>query len=404
MQDSPQVSIIIPTLLAGDDLRECIKSIADDQSAPDHEVLVVFNAPKPSDIDLQSLHPNCRAIQAPTNIGFAAACNLGAREAISPTLAFLNDDMTIQTGWLAALIAVMESSECDAVGGRILASDGKKYDFDGSSINLLGWGFQTGRGENVTDDEFSSIGKIPFACGGNFAINADVFEKSGGFDGDFFAFYEDVDLGWRLRLMGHEIAYARDAATLHKGGSTGSLLAPPLKWFLQERNSLQTIIKNYSQEILDRILPVAFALVSVRAQILSGMEFSDIATDRTWREWITAGEKPAEGESPGMWKGLVDSVKESLKSGMKSARKANLPDGWLPVESRGAAGLFALEWILNNWDRLWEKRGKVQGMRVKGDSEILPMFDDPLRPVLGHPREVAAMKPLEGILREILSA
>ena len=87
-----------------------------------------------------------------------------------------------------------------------------------------------------------------------------------------------------------------------------------------------------------------------------------------------------------------------------SRRISYLPPlpGYLPVDSRGVAGLLALEWCLNNWGKLMEKRARVQEMRVKSDREILPIFDDPLRPVLGHPREVEAMKPLEGVLNDLM--
>jgi hypothetical protein len=70
---------------------------------------------------------------------------------------------------------------------------------------------------------------------------------------------------------------------------------------------------------------------------------------------------------------------------------------------RGLAGLQALEWCLNNWDDLMQRRTQVQALRKKKDSEILPFFDDPLRPVLGHPREIEAMKPLESVLAWLLS-
>lgn len=402
MAESPGVSVIIPTLRAGDDLADALKSLASDESAPDHEVVVVFNSPKPADLDISSFHPKSRIVQADTNLGFASACNLGAREAVGSIFTFLNDDMTVQPGWLNALIDSMESSECPAAGGKILTEDGKVTDFDGSSVNLLGWGFQEGHGEKASPEEFSGSRRLPFACGGNFVIKSETFERAGGFDDGYFAYYEDVDLGWRLRLLGHEICYAPEAVTFHKGGVTGELLPSALKWFLQERNSLQTIIKNYSDEILDRILPIAIALVSVRAMILSGIEIEDISRDRGWRDWINTDLKESGAESSGIWQGLLDSVRESLKAGMKSSRKSGLPDGWLPIENRGAAGLYALEWCLSNWDRIMEKRSRVQETRVRTDGEILPMFDDPIRPVLGHPREVAAMVPLEGILSDMM--
>jgi GT2 family glycosyltransferase len=403
MSDSVDASIIIPTLRAGHDLVRALESLASDKDSPSHEVLVVFNSPKPSDIDLTKIHPRARAIQTLRNLGFASACNLGAREAVGDWLVFLNDDMTIRPGWLSALLTAMNERGCRAAGGRILSEDGKRVDFDGGTVNLLGWGFQAGHGEPVDEDEFVSHQWLPFACGGNFAIDPDVFHAAGGFDDAFFAFYEDVDLGWRLRLMGLDIAFVHEAVTLHASGTTGNLMPPALKWFLQERNALQTIIKNYSDEALWRILPIAFGMVAVRAQVLSGLDAEDIFPDKMWKEWVIGTEsQSAQHDLSGAWHGILDSVKESLKAGMKSARKGSVPAGYLPIESRGAAGLLALEWCLNNWDDLIERRGRVQALRKRKDGEILPFFDDPLRPVLGHPREIEAMKPLEGVLGWLL--
>jgi len=400
MSQPYEYSVIIPTLIAGDDLRDTLESLSADTDAPSHEVIVVLNSQSRPEFELKNINPNARLVQTGSNLGFAGACNLGARDAVGKILVFINDDMRVKSGFLNAFRDGMNRVGCKASGGRILSTDGKKFDFDGSSINLLGWGFQRNHGEPVTDNEFSSPSHIPFACGGNFAIESSLFEKSGGFDETYFAFYEDVDLGWRLALMGNEIAYIPDAVAFHKCGATGNLIPPALKWFLQERNALITIVKNYSDEILNKILPIAIALVAVRASILGGIDMDDIAQEKTWRDWIVGPPKEST-ESHGIWQGLMDGVKESIKSGQKKSRGANLPHGWLPFESKGAASLLAVEWCLDNWDILSEKRRHVQKLRIKNDREILPLFDDPMRPILGHPREVAAMAPLTDILNDL---
>jgi GT2 family glycosyltransferase len=397
------VSIVIPTLRAGDDLISCLESIAGDTDSPASQVIVILNNPNIETLDLKEHHPDVRVVPMGSNVGFAAACNRGALEAIGKTLVFINDDMVVRPGWLSSLVKPVAEGEFTTSGGRILSEDGKKIDFDGGSINILGWGFQANHGEpsSAIDDDFTMTRKLPFACGGNFAIDAGTYEKYGGFDGDYFAFYEDVDLGWRLRLAGHEITYASDAVVHHNAGATGSMMPEGTKWFLQERNALQTVIKNLSDELLNKVLPIAFALVGVRATILSGLNGTDIIPDTTWREPILGPDDTAP-EARGLFKGIVDGVRETLKAGMKQSRKGSLADGYLPIETRGAAGLLAMEWILHNWDSLMSKRAKVQDMRVREDREILSVFDDPVRPVLGHPREVDAMKPLESILNELM--
>ena len=405
MSEQCEVSVVIPTFRAGDDLLKCLQSIRDDSDSPSYEIVVVLNSSKPPDISLRESNPNARSIDAGANLGFAAACNLGARASVGKILAFLNDDMTIQPGWMPELIESIHGKETGCTGGRILSADGSRIDFAGGSVNLIGWGFQAGHGDPVPDkeDDFSSRTKIPFACGGNFAIDAELFEKSGGFDADYFAYYEDVDLGWRLHLMGEDVMYRPKAVVHHEAGSTGKFMPPATKWFLQERNALQNVIKNYSDEYFAKILPLAISLVGVRAEILSGLEAVDILSDKYWRQTILGDDMKVDALSDkGIMKGLIDTVKVSIKAGMKSSRKGTLPDGYLPLENRGAAGLLALEWLLGNWGEILEKRNRVQRSRVRNDGEILPLFDDPLRPVLGHPREVEAMKPLESVLDELL--
>ena len=405
MSDKREVSVIIPTFRAGDDLLSCIQSIRDDTDSPPNEVVVVFNSTTRDPIDLTEHHPKARSVDAGTNLGFAEACNLGAKNSVGKIFVFLNDDMTVLPGWLTELTGPVKDGHVSCTGGRILSVDGSKVDFEGGTINLIGWGFQTGLGEQAPDpdDEFAATSKIPFACGGNMAIDGDVFDKAGGFDGDYFAYYEDVDLGWRLRLFGEEILYRDKAVVHHNTGATGKLLPPAVKWFLQERNALQTIFKNYSDKFFPKVLPIAMALVWVRAEILSNLDETDILPDKYWRETILGDDKLLDGsESPGMMKGLLDTVKGSIKAGLKSTRKAGMPEGYLPLENKGAAGLLALEWCLDNWDKLLGKREKIQSMRKRNDVEILPLFDDPLRPVLGHPREIAAMKPLESVLNELM--
>lgn len=401
MPDKPTVSIIIPTLRAGKDLGYCLASIESDYSSSPFEIIVVFNSPKPTEFDLREFSLKARPLQAMTNLGFAAACNLGARDAVGESLIFLNDDMTVQPGWRDSMLSSMENNETSAVGGRIISSDGKKVDFEGGTINLLGWGFQKGHGLDITDDKFSVPSRLQFACGGNFGIKTELYEKSGGFDDEYFAYFEDVDLGWRLRLMGEEISYSPTATANHYAGSTGAFMPPALKWFLQERNALQTIIKNYSDDLLQRILPIAFALVNVRAMVLSDIEIADFAPDRTWREWIINPDF-TEIEQKAVWNWLVDNVRESLKTGAKSTRKAIMPHNFLPVDNRGVAGMYAIEWCMKNWNALMDKRRKIQSMRVRSDIELVAMFDDAVRPVLGHPREIESMMPLERVIEELV--
>ncbi|MCX6646850.1 MAG: glycosyltransferase, partial [bacterium] len=90
MTEQCEVSVIIPTFRAGDDLLQCLRSIRDDAGAPPYEVVVVLNSSKPIDINLTENNPAARRIDAGTNLGFAGACNLGAKASVGKILAFVN--------------------------------------------------------------------------------------------------------------------------------------------------------------------------------------------------------------------------------------------------------------------------------------------------------------------------
>src|SRR5439155_7651017 len=96
-----------------------------------------------------------------------------------------------------------------------------------------------------------------FACGGSMLVQRDVFLAVGGFDPDYFAFFEDVDLGWRLWLLGYRVTLTPSAITYHRHHGTTNVIPNHRVHVLYERNALYTIYKNYDEEHLDRILPAS---------------------------------------------------------------------------------------------------------------------------------------------------
>jgi GT2 family glycosyltransferase len=104
-----------------------------------------------------------------------------------------------------------------------------------------------------------------FACGGAMLIRRDLFLEVGGFDPDYFAYFEDVDLGWRLWLLGHRVVYAPRAVVYHRHHGSWQTVNDAKKWLLAERNTLYTIVKNYEDDHLARILPAALLLILQRA-------------------------------------------------------------------------------------------------------------------------------------------
>src|SRR5205085_147887 len=143
------------------------------------------------------------------NFGFAPAVNIAVAAADAECVALLNNDMRVDPAWLRELVATYDPGRGVAcVGGVIVSWDGETVDFTEGFMNFTGLGDQLGFGRPVSAVDTTTPRDLFFACGASMLISRDVFLKTGGFDEAFFAYYEDVDLGWRLWLHGYEVRLA----------------------------------------------------------------------------------------------------------------------------------------------------------------------------------------------------
>ena len=176
------------------------------------------------------------------------------------------------------------------------------------------------------------------------------FWNLGGFDSDFFALYEDVDLGWRLWLAGHRVVMAPDSVVRHRGHATLETQAPEKTRYLMHRNALLTIFKNYEEENFRKIVPLALLLSVKRAVHFSGVR------KESFYLWSETRHKLEEGDAAARSQ-LLDSLNH----------------------------LVAVDDVLQSLPRLLEKRRRVQALRRRSDREIMELFGDPLRRIVGGP-------------------
>jgi GT2 family glycosyltransferase len=257
----PTVSIVILTALGPTHLRECLTSIRQQTYPADLiEVVVVDNgsAEDPAS-EVQSAYPRARVIRNPTNLGFAAGNNVGAAAATGDWLVFLNDDTRARPDWLDQLVGTAHRRNAAAVASCILDWSGTRVDFVDGAVNFQGKGFQL--------DYDAPIGSIVlaekpllFACGCAMLIDRPLFLAVGGFDEDAFAYYEDVELGWRLNVMGQPVWFAPQAVVHHKHHGTSGQWPEPPRRRLYERNSLRMLYRLLGEELLERVLPAALLL------------------------------------------------------------------------------------------------------------------------------------------------
>ncbi len=357
----------------------------------DSELILLDNGSTDNSVDMVlSDYPWVRLIQSSRNLGFAGGTVRAADESDADVLVFLNNDMILEPGFMYEILKPFESEEnIGAVAGLILNETGTQVDYAGGDMNAFGWGFQRYHGKQVSvvDEEYFDIAapRQFFGCGGALAIMRNTWMESGGFDYDYFAFFEDVDLGWRLNLMGLKTVLAPKARVLHKHHGTAVAMPVHLLTFLLERNSLMSVIKNYDETNLGKILPWAIIMANERSHIDSSSHIADIFRGR-WADDVFSGPDGHKGFD------IIKDLENLKKSGLRKAKsflKKDAAAAKYPVRN------LAVEYVFLNWDRLMIKRNMVQNLRNISDDEIINLMGERFRTVLGHDREKKLMETFE---------
>ncbi len=239
------------------------------------ELVIADNASTDDSIDyLQKEHSNVRIIKLKENHGFAKGYNMAMAEINSKYTILLNSDIEIKSTWITPLLDMLEGDESiAAVQPKIMdQKNPSHFEYAGAAgglIDNLAYPFCRGRiFQSIEEDtaQYETPTEIFWASGAAFAVRRDLFNHSGGFDADFFAHMEEIDLCWRLKRMGHKIMYQPASKVYHVGGGTLSY-ASSRKTFLNFRNSLLMILKNEEKGkvfgvIFKRMILDAFAAYS----------------------------------------------------------------------------------------------------------------------------------------------
>src|SRR5438105_14224588 len=262
----PSVSRIVLNWNGRAHLEPCLRSLLDLDYDPERlEVILCDNGSEDGSADyVRARFPAVKVIQLERNHGFAEGNDLAAEQASGEWLGFLNNDMRVERDWLNDLLAALDDHPRAAcLASRIKTWDGSALDFIGGGVNYQGHGFQVDYGEQSSDRDVER--RVLFACGGAMLIRREVFREVGGFDRDYFAYFEDVDPGWRLNLLGHQVWYTPRATAFHRHHGTASRLVAHKLRVLYERNALFTIYKCFEDRDLDRLLTTALLLLNERA-------------------------------------------------------------------------------------------------------------------------------------------
>ncbi|HEV3232252.1 MAG TPA: glycosyltransferase family 2 protein [Candidatus Dormibacteraeota bacterium] len=241
---APAASVIVLNYNGAGVLPDCLAALAGQELAGGFEVLVVDNGSGDGSAELvRRDFPGVRLVEAGRNLGFAAGNNLGMREARGPYLVLLNNDTRVRPGWLAALVAAADTDpRAGAVTAKILFAASGAIQNAGSLLLSDGSGADRGF-EQVDTGQFDTPEEVFAGCGASLLLRRRALEATGGLDEDFFMYYEDTDLCWRLRLRGWRVLYEPRAVVDHLHAVTSG------EWseffiFHVDRNRLLMILKN----------------------------------------------------------------------------------------------------------------------------------------------------------------
>ena len=324
------------------------------------EIVVVDNGSTDGTVEwIAREHPRVRVVPLASNQGFTGGNTAGVAAATGDVLVFFNNDMRVEPDAVRTLVAAAADGRSCAAA-RVLSWDGQAVDFLRGSINFEARGFQDFYGEPSTIERRGAAETF-FPNGGAFAVTREAYARAGGFDDAFFAYYDDVDLGWRLRLAGVAMRVEDGAVVYHRHGATSRTQPAGQKRFLMERNALWTILKNYGERTLQRTLGAALLLAVRRVVDETRLDTGSpaLAGFAPFTRRVSGTPSFAdfyEGTSPG----------------------SNGPPGRLPAErvilGLPAESLAAIGAVVETLAVTAEARRAIQAARRATERDILPYF------------------------------
>ena len=345
----PQISISIINLNGKDYLGQCLDSIKNLNYPEDKlETIVIDNGSSDDSVNfIKSNYPLVKLISNDKNMGFAFANNQAAKAANGDYIAFLNNDTRVDKNWLIELLRpIYKNKEVVASGSKVLSIDGKNIDFVGGMINFEGKGFQIDYGVPVEKDNYGQYRYLPFVNGGAMLVERKIFLGAGGFDEDFFAYYEDVDFGWRLWVLGYKIVFAPESIVYHHHHGTSKIFSEDKLRFLKERNSLYSVFKNYDDENLPKILSASLASVFNRV-------FVDLKFD---------------------YESYYDLKISNIQKAKDLSMKIEKEIDNLKISKEPLSSIMAVKDFLDNLPELQKKREEIQKKRRRDDKAVFTYF------------------------------
>lgn len=222
------------------------------------EIYLADNASTDDSIEFTRKNfPGVQIVKNSSNTGFAQGYNDALQHIKAEYYILLNSDVEVTVNWIEPIIDLMDQDHSIAACQPKIKSfyDRSRFEHAGAAggfIDKFGFPFCRGRMfDSVEEDkgQYDDNVELFWATGACMFVRADLFHKAKGFDGDFFAHMEEIDLCWRLKNMGYKMMYCGNSTVYHVGGGTLQYLNPR-KTYLNFRNNLFLLYKNLPSERL----------------------------------------------------------------------------------------------------------------------------------------------------------
>ncbi len=274
-----KAAAVVVNFNGGEDLPRCLAALAA-QTTP-VEVIVVDCASTDGSRRVAERPPQgVRGVPLAENLGFAGGCNAGLAQADpgSEAIGFFNPDCFPAPGFFAACLETLDRQPTvGGVAGRLLRPDGLRLDSCGQVLTPLLLRVHDRGYDAPADGRLTAPARVLAACGAGMVYRRAALEavrvEGAVFPAEFFAFWEDLDLGWRVRNRGWQVVYEPSAVAYHRRAAT----AAPGRGRLILRRSAERaadIVVNRWATLLRNLHPVDFWL---RAPVLLPVEMAMLA-------------------------------------------------------------------------------------------------------------------------------
>ena len=258
-----KLSVVILNWNGAEMLRRFLPSVIENSQMEGVEVVVADNGGNDDSLALMRRDfPDIRVIQLDQNYGFAEGYNRALHQIEAEYYLLLNNDVEIrQKDWLQPMLEYMdEHTDVAACQPKIRwLVEPQRFEYSGASggyLDCYGFPFCRGRILSTLEQDmgqYDSVADVHWTTGCSLLIRSKDYWAAGGLDGRFFAHMEEIDLCWRLRIMGRRLVCIPQSTVYHLGAAT-LVAGSPRKTYLNFRNNLLMLYKNLPEQDLKRVL------------------------------------------------------------------------------------------------------------------------------------------------------